>query len=88
MKPWGRSSPDNTAAYEFEMGADESPSTNPLSNGTERATAGHRTKQSTSKERSEVAAQLTSAVNDVSRKLEPYLASIDATLKGLGPCVA
>jgi len=54
----------------------------------ERATADHQTQQPTSREWGEVAAQLTSATNNTSRMFEYYLASIDSTLKSIGPYLA
>jgi len=54
----------------------------------ERATADHKTKQPTSREWVEVAAQFTSAANDTARMFERYLASLDDKLKELKPCLA
>jgi len=54
----------------------------------ERATADHQTKQPTSREWGEVAAQLTSVANNAARMFESYLASLDDTLKELKPCLA
>jgi len=54
----------------------------------ERATADHETKQPTSREWGEVAAQLLSVANNTARMFERYLASLDDTLKELKPCLA
>jgi len=67
------SKPDNTDAYEAGMGTGESPTTSPTPSA-------HR--------KTSPALQPASAANDTARKLEPYLASIDNTLKGLGPHLA
>jgi len=85
------------AAYKPGVSAGVSPGTSPTSSaGRETDPAGtppgrprdHQTTQLTLSEWSEGAAQLTSAANDTASKLEPYLASIDNTLKGLGPYLA
>jgi len=95
MEPWCK--PDNTAAYKPGVGAGESPGTSPIPVGTlpggprrirDHATADQKYKQPTLNEWSEVAAQLRSAASDTSRKLESHLASMDDTLKGLGPYLA
>jgi len=54
----------------------------------ERATLDLQIKQPTNREWGEFAAHLTLAANDKTNKLKLYLASIDGTLKGLGPCLA
>jgi len=71
------------------VGAEESPGTSltPSSNK-ETHPADHETKQSTLREWSEVAAQLTATANVTSRMFERYIASLDGTMKELRPCMA
>jgi len=96
-KPWCRSPPDNTAAYEPGVGAGESPATSPTPADTspsvsersrEYATTYQQTKQPTLSEWSEVAAQFKATARDRSRMFERYIASLKNTLKELRPCLA
>jgi len=53
----------------------------------EQTTSDHQIKPPTNKEWGEFAAQLPSAANDTSKRLDLYLASINGTMKELGPCL-